>query len=80
VLRYCSPCNGFTRNSELSRFCSGQGVRKTAFCFAGRDRHKAFGSRSDMGIEQQQACQTEPNRSLFTWSSRRCMLIDRGMI
>jgi hypothetical protein len=37
-------------------------------------------SMSAIRMFQQQACQTEPNRSLFTWSSRRCMLIDRGMM
>jgi hypothetical protein len=30
VLRYCSACNGCACDTELSRFRSGQGVRKTS--------------------------------------------------
>jgi hypothetical protein len=31
VLRYCSPCDGITCDTELSRFRSGQGVRETGY-------------------------------------------------
>lgn len=37
-------------------------------------------SMSVMEMFQQHGSQTEPNSNLFTWSSRRCMLIPRGMI
>ena len=54
MLRYCSPCDGSTRDGELSRFRSvPRAFSKQGICFLGRDRYKALGLMSAMGILQQ---------------------------
>jgi hypothetical protein len=63
--------------ANLATFLLLQGKRTTEPTPAARGPD---GIVSFMAMFQQQGSQTEPNRNLFTWSSRRRMLIDRGMI